>query len=285
MTVSGANRSSCVVLAPPRQLSAPRHRDAVRRVDSTVVQQIVSPGLKSDILHGKTDRFGRNLPLQRISCSRRLQTGRLHPSIRVLKYDTILFLKNQAFFCIFSKKIWPKTAGFMPFWAIPQDVVNSVFFVHKRFACCEIFFGFIYNKVIYYISALSFRVHRRTVEGRPYVIGASPRCCANPTERHIGRSLQCRCVATAFAGTTRPPCLKGVDGAECDIGGIPFPHGFSEKESLRHSHSLVPPPFRQGRQRLPHIGAEFARGRLPPLRCRGIFRNLAAGGCHIIRRV
>ena len=31
------------------------------------LQYNLSPGLKSDILHGKTDHTGRNLPLQRIS--------------------------------------------------------------------------------------------------------------------------------------------------------------------------------------------------------------------------
>ena len=71
-------------------------------------QYSLSPGLKSDILSGKTGHTGRNLPLHRISCSLRTEpeNARNHPPVTVtLDYITLSEGKKQGFSLNFFKNL------------------------------------------------------------------------------------------------------------------------------------------------------------------------------------
>ena len=116
--VSGANRSSCCSYKRTFRGNSPligiEQRYGV--FHRTLRSFLSSPGLKSDILHGKTDRFGRNLPLQRISCSlQTLDKGAFHPYFHACLMSILCFLqKIKSFFVIFSE--------FFCLFSIPQNI-------------------------------------------------------------------------------------------------------------------------------------------------------------------
>lgn len=110
----------------------------------TITSNILSPGLKSDILHGKTSIKCRNLPLQRIS------------SAVLLVYNTILLTENQAFFSFFCKKI----QNFFQY--IVTNIFTYKFYFGMAFFISRYASKLLCNKYSFYMFSSSVSIPLRT---------------------------------------------------------------------------------------------------------------------------